>query len=57
MEPQPVTVTVPADNPEVARVLADWGFQCVNTALRMRHGPPVRHDPSKMFGLFNLFFG
>ena len=56
-EPQPVTVTAPADNPEVGRVLTEWGFQCVNTALRMRHGPPVGHDPSKMFGLFNLFFG
>lgn len=56
-EPQPVTVTAPADNPEVGRELTKWGFQCVNTALRMRHGPPVGHDPSKMFGLFNLFFG
>ncbi|HEX8084975.1 MAG TPA: GNAT family N-acetyltransferase [Solirubrobacteraceae bacterium] len=56
-EAQPITVTVPSDNPEVGRVLSQWGFQCVNTALRMRHGPPVGHDPSKMFGLFNLFFG
>jgi GNAT superfamily N-acetyltransferase len=57
LEPQPVTVTVPADNHDVGRVLARWGFQCVNTAVRMRHGPPVGHDPSRMFGLFNLFFG
>ncbi|MDQ3741164.1 MAG: hypothetical protein M3389_09510, partial [Actinomycetota bacterium] len=57
VEPQPVTVTVPDDNHGVARVLAQWGFQPVNTALRMRHGPPVGHDPSRMFGLFNLFFG
>ncbi len=57
VEPQPVTVTIPDDNPGVARVLAQWGFQPVNTALRMRHGPPVGHDPSMMFGLFNLFFG
>jgi len=57
LEPQPVTITVPDDNVGVARVLADWGFQPVNTALRMRHGPPVGHDPSRMFGLFNLFFG
>lgn len=56
-EPQPVTVTVPDDNPGVGRVLAQWGFQPVNTALRMRYGPPVGHDPTKMFGLFNLFFG
>jgi GNAT superfamily N-acetyltransferase len=57
MEPQPLTITVPDDNVGVAPVLREWGFQCVNTALRMRHGPPVGHDPSKMFGLFNLFFG
>ena len=57
LEPQPVTITVPDDNIGVARVLSDWGFQPVNTALRMRHGPPVGHDPSRMFGLFNLFFG
>jgi GNAT superfamily N-acetyltransferase len=56
-EPQPVTVTVPDDNPSVGRVLAQWGFQPVNTALRMRYGPPVGHDPTRMFGLFNLFFG
>ena len=57
VEPQPVTVTVPDDNPGVAQTLARWGFQTVNTAVRMRHGPPVGHDPSRMFGLFNLFFG
>ncbi|HEX2084572.1 MAG TPA: GNAT family N-acetyltransferase [Solirubrobacteraceae bacterium] len=57
LEPQPVTVTVPADNPGVGSVLARWGFQPVNTALRMRYGPPVGHDPTRMFGLFNLFFG
>ncbi len=57
VEPQPLTVTVPDDNPGAASALAAWGFQPVNTALRMRHGPPVRHDPSMMFGLFNLFFG
>jgi GNAT superfamily N-acetyltransferase len=57
LEPQPLTVTVPDDNPDAARVLERWGFRPVNTALRMRHGPPVGHDPSKMFGLYNLFFG
>ena len=57
VEPQPVTVTVPDDNPAAQRVLARWGFQIVNTAVRMRHGPPVGHDPTRMFGLFNLFFG
>ncbi len=56
-EPQPLTVTVPDDNDGVGGVLAQWGFKPVNAALRMRHGPPVGHDPSKMFGLFNLFFG
>ena len=57
LEPQPLTITVPDDNEAGARLLADWGFQPVNTALRMRHGPPVGHDPSRMFGLFNLFWG
>jgi hypothetical protein len=57
VEPQPLTITVPDDNPAGSRALSDWGFQPVNTALRMRHGPPVRHDPSRMFGLFNLFWG
>ena len=56
-EPQPITVTVPEDNPGVGATLAQWGFHPVNTALRMRHGPPVGHDPTRMFGLFNLFFG
>ena len=40
-----------------SRLLADWGFQPVNSALRMRHGSVVGHDPSRMFGLFNLFWG
>jgi GNAT superfamily N-acetyltransferase len=57
VEPQPLTITVPDDNPRAGRALADWGFQPVNSALRMRHGPPVGHDPTRMFGLFNLFWG
>jgi GNAT superfamily N-acetyltransferase len=57
VEPQPVTITVPDDNEAGANVLARWGFQPVNSALRMRHGPPVGHDASRMFGLFNLFWG
>ena len=57
IEPQPVTITVPDDNPVGAEVLSGWGFQPVNSALRMRFGPPVGHDPSRMFGLFNLFWG
>jgi GNAT superfamily N-acetyltransferase len=57
LEPQPVTITVPDDNPAGARLLQSWGFQPVNSALRMRYGPPVGHDPSRMFGLFNLFWG
>ncbi len=57
LEPQPVTITVPEDNVAGARTLAGWGFQPVNSALRMRYGPPVGHDPARMFGLFNLFWG
>ena len=57
LDPQPVTITVPDDNVEGAQLLSDWGFQPVNSALRMRHGPAVVHDPNRMFGLFNLFWG
>jgi GNAT superfamily N-acetyltransferase len=57
IEPQPLTITVPDGNRLGAQVLADWGFQPVNSALRMRHGPAVAHDPSRMFGLYNLFWG
>jgi GNAT superfamily N-acetyltransferase len=57
VEPQPVTITIPDDNPVGGNVLAGWGFQPVNSALRMRYGPAVGHDPSRMFGLFNLFWG
>ena len=57
LEPQPLTITVPDDNPAGARALADWGFEPINTALRMRHGPAIDHDPARMFGLFNLFWG
>ena len=57
LEAQPLTLTVPDDNEAGARILSGWGFQPVNTALRMRHGPPVGHDPTRMFGLFNLFWG
>ena len=56
-EPQPVTITVPDDNPAAARVLRGWRFQPVNIAVRMRLGPAVGHDPTGMFGLFNLFWG
>ena len=56
-EPQPITITTPDDNEVGWRTLRSWGFQPVNTAVRMRFGPPVRHDPSQLFGLFNLFWG
>ncbi len=57
LEPQPVTVTVPDDNVVAARALRSWGFQPVNTALKMRYGPPVGGDPEHVFGLYNLFWG
>jgi GNAT superfamily N-acetyltransferase len=57
LDPQPLTITVPDDNPGAARALARWGFQPVNDALRMRFGPAVGQDPARMFGLFNLFWG
>jgi GNAT superfamily N-acetyltransferase len=57
VEAQPVTVTVPDDNAVAVRALRSWGFQPVNTALKMRHGPPVGGDPGGVFGLYNLFWG
>lgn len=57
VEPQPLTITVPDDNTAGSTTLARWGFQPVNSALRMRYGPAIDHDPSRMFGLFNLFWG
>jgi GNAT superfamily N-acetyltransferase len=57
LEPQPLTITAPEDNDVAARTLAGWGFIPVNTALRMRYGPPVGQDASQVFGLFNLFWG
>ena len=57
LEPQPLTITAPDDNELVARTLSGWGFHPVNSALRMRFGDPVAHDPARMFGLFNLFWG
>jgi len=57
LEPQPLTITVPDDNEAGSRLLADWAFHPVNSALRMRHGPALGHDPARMFGLYNLFWG
>ena len=57
VEPQPLTITVPEGNPTASATLSRWGFQPVNSALRMRFGPPAEHDPARMFGLFNLFWG
>lgn len=57
VEPQPLTITVPDDNPAASDALSRWGFQPVNSALRMRYGAPVDHQPRRMFGLFNLFWG
>jgi GNAT superfamily N-acetyltransferase len=57
VEPQPMTITVPDGNSAASTTLARWGFAPVNSALRMRHGAPVEHDPARMFGLFNLFWG
>jgi hypothetical protein len=37
-----VTITVPEDNDVAARTLSGWGFQPVNSALRMRYGPSCR---------------
>ncbi len=56
-EPQPLTITTPDDNEAAWRTLRTWGFQPVNTAVRMRFGDPVEHRSDQLFGLFNLFWG
>ena len=52
-----LTVSLPATNTEAARALGAWGFSVVNAATRMRLGPPPAYDPTRVFGMFNLFWG
>jgi DNA-binding NarL/FixJ family response regulator len=53
----PLTVSVPDANAGAVRALRAWGFQTINSATRMRLGPPPAYDPARVFGLFNLFWG
>lgn len=52
-----LTLSVPDRNPEAARALRAWGFTVMNSATRMRLGPPPAFDPRRVFGMFNLFWG
>lgn len=53
----PLTVSLPDANAEAVRALRAWGFQAINGATRMRLGPKPPFDPTKVFGMFNLFWG
>jgi N-acetylglutamate synthase-like GNAT family acetyltransferase len=53
----PLTVSLPDANADAVRALRAWGFQAINGATRMRLGPGPRFDPTKVFGMFNLFWG
>ena len=53
----PLTVSLPDDNADAVRALRAWGFHAINGATRMRLGPQPRFDPTKVFGMFNLFWG
>lgn len=53
----PLTVSLPDANADAVRALRAWGFQAINGATRMRLGPRPSFDPTKVFGMFNLFWG
>jgi N-acetylglutamate synthase-like GNAT family acetyltransferase len=53
----PLTVSLPDANADAVRALRAWGFQSINQATRMRLGPDPGFEPTRMFGMFNLFWG
>jgi predicted N-acetyltransferase YhbS len=53
----PLTVSLPAANADAVRALRAWGFQAINSAMRMRLGPAPAYAPARVFGMFNLFWG
>jgi hypothetical protein len=53
----PLTVSLPDANADAVRALRAWGFQAINAATRMRLGPAPAYDPTRVFGMFNLFWG
>jgi N-acetylglutamate synthase-like GNAT family acetyltransferase len=53
----PLTVSLPDANADAVRALRAWGFQSINQATRMRLGPAPAWDPTRVFGMFNLFWG
>lgn len=53
----PLTVSLPDGNADAVRALRAWGFQSINQATRMRLGPEPRFVPTRVFGMFNLFWG
>jgi GNAT superfamily N-acetyltransferase len=53
----PLTVSLPDANADAVRALRAWGFQAINSATRMRLGPAPAYQPTRLFGMFNLFWG
>jgi len=53
----PLTVSLPDANIEAMRAMRAWGLRPINQATRMRLGPSPAYDPTRVFGMFNLFWG
>ena len=55
--PGPTRVPIPADLEMVHVQLRDLGYTEHIRTTRMRLGPPVAFDPSRVFSAFNLYWG
>jgi GNAT superfamily N-acetyltransferase len=55
--PTATTLIVPDANEAAVAALRQWRFARVDSAMRMRLGPPRRWRVEQQFGLFNLFWG
>src|SRR3954470_8908705 len=53
----PLTVSLPDANAAALHALRAWGLRPINQATRMRLGPGPAYEPSRVFGMFNLFWG
>ena len=53
----PLTVSLPDANAEASNAMRAWGLRPINQATRMRLGPPPAYEPTRVFGMFNLFWG
>jgi hypothetical protein len=55
--PGPTRVPIPVDLENVYVQLRDLGYTEHIRTTRMRVGPPVAFDPSRVFSAFNLYWG